>query len=99
MHRSDSWQVTELSSSPLLLRSGESDPAGENAVGLSAEDPLWLCGCVWGVGWERMGVGCIWVPKALESISREEVRGQQYSLSSSTPGDGLGGLVSIFPYL
>lgn len=54
---------------------------------------------VWGVGWERMGVGCVWVPKALESISREEVRGQQYSLLSSTPDDGLGGLVSIFPYL
>ena len=37
MHRSDSWQVKELSSSPLLLRSGESDPAGENAVGLLAD--------------------------------------------------------------
>lgn len=56
---------------------------------------------VWvlGVGWERMAVGCVWVPKALESISREEVRGQQYSLLSSTPDDGLVGLVSISPYL
>ena len=55
---------------------------------------LWLCGCG-GVGWERMGVGCVWVPKALESVSREEVRGQQYSLLSSTPYDGLGKHLSL----
>ena len=48
-HRSGSWQVKELSSSPLFLRSGEPDPPGEDAVGLLA-DTLADLGSIPGLG-------------------------------------------------